>query len=224
MISRYHYYHFDIVEKYRQKLLSDRRIIDFEEMGSGKVGRYRKPVAVIARHSAVTRKYGRLLARLVAFSRPDTMLELGTSLGVGSLYMGLSRTSARFITVEGNSECASIAANTLKEHGCANAEVVCGNFNSVLPKVLQSVDTLDFVWFDGNHQEIPTLDYFNQCVAKASDNAVFVFDDINYSQGMYRAWTTIVNHPRVTVSIELYRAGIVFFRKECKKQHFRLRW
>ncbi len=221
---RHSFYHFDIVEDYRSRLISNHRTIFFEEMGSGKPGITQKKISQLAKNSAVSRKYGRLLSRIVAFVKPRIMLEIGTSLGVGSLYIAMAAKSSEFVTLEGNPECASIASKALAANGCKNAKVVVGNFDNTLASVLDGVDTLDFVWFDGNHSYSPTINYFNQCLTKVGNDSVFVFDDIHCSKEMSDAWAYIVAHPAVSVSVEMYRIGVVFFRKECRKQNFRLRW
>jgi len=40
---------------------------------------------------------------------------------------------------------------------------------------------------------------------------------------MSEAWAIIINHPKVTVSIDTFYWGIVFFRKEQVKEHFTVR-
>jgi hypothetical protein len=40
---------------------------------------------------------------------------------------------------------------------------------------------------------------------------------------MLKAWEIIKQHPKVSVTINMYFWGIVFFRKEQLKQHFTIR-
>ncbi len=218
------FYHFETIEKYRQELKGSKQQIVCHDFGATNSGRQQRRISSIAKRSAVQPKYGQLLSRLVHFTKPATILELGTSLGIGSLYLGMARPSANLITMEGCEVCAGIAQKALRKHDCLNSQVVVGNFNDTLPRVLEEIDQLDFVWFDGNHQEAPTLIYFEQCLQKAANNTVFVFDDIHWSKGMSAAWEKIIQHPQITISIDLFQVGIVFFRAECQKQHFKVRW
>jgi len=80
------------------------------------------------------------------------------------------------------------------------------------------------MYFDGNHRKEATLEYFNSFLKKASDNSVFVFDDIRWSPGMYEAWQEIIKEPRATVTIDLFSMGLVFFRPGQVKEHFVLRF
>ena len=222
--GKHPFYHFDSIDQYRQELKVSKQTIECQDFGAGQKGKQRKKISSIAKQSAVQPKYGKLLSRLVHFTKPTTILELGTSLGIGSLYLGMARPSGRLITLEGCQCCADMAKKALFKHGCLNSQVVVGDFDHTLPQVLEKMDHLDFVWFDGNHRKEPTLQYFEQCLQKATNNTVFVFDDIHWSEGMSAAWETIIQHPRITVSLDLYQVGIVFFKSECQKQHFRIRW
>src|SRR5690606_22646601 len=101
---------------------------------------------------------------------------------------------------------------------------VLGSFRSRLPEVLQKIDRLDLAFIDGHHAKDPTLDHFDQCLARAHNDTVFVLDDIHWSRGMEEAWEAIKSRPEVTVTIDLYQMGIVFLRTEQAKEHFVLRY
>jgi len=68
------------------------------------------------------------------------------------------------------------------------------------------------------------LRYFEQCLKAINNETVFVFDDINWSEGMKNAWKQIKKHPSVRISIDLFFLGIVFFRKELSKEDFVIRF
>ncbi|MDT0689504.1 class I SAM-dependent methyltransferase [Salegentibacter sp. F188] len=81
----------------------------------------------------------------------------------------------------------------------------------------------NLVFFDGNHQKQPTLEYFHKLLPAAKNNSVFIFDDIHWSPEMEEAWEEIKKHPEVTVSIDTFYWGLIFFRIEQAKQHFVIR-
>ena len=62
------------------------------------------------------------------------------------------------------------------------------------------------------------------CLQKAHNDSLFVFDDVHWSAEMEMAWAYIKAHPSVTVTIDLFAVGLVFFRKQQPKQNFVLRW
>ena len=97
------------------------------------------------------------------------------------------------------------------------------SFEKRLPDAFKELGSLDFVFIDGNHRKEPTLQYFEACLAHATSDSVFVFDDIHWSKGMEAAWESIKLHPSVTLTIDLFFFGVVLFRKEPqKKEHYSL--
>lgn len=222
----YEYHHYETVEQIRQQLRSSKQVISVTDFGAGsKVfkGAERK-VRAIAKHTAKPAKYGQLLFQLVNKFTPKNVVELGTSLGVSTLYMALSNTKAQVYTLEGCPETLKVAQSNFEIMNLDNIQTIAGNFDDTLPGLLEELDQLDFFFVDGNHQQEATLRYFEAGLQKAHENSVFVFDDIHWSEGMEKAWNTIKAHPSVTVTIDLFEMGLVFFRKGQVEEHFTLRY
>lgn len=150
------------------------------------------------------------------------VLEIGTSLGMGTAAMGLANSNVHITTLEGCLNTAKLAQNNFTHHAIKHIDLKIGEFDKTLPTALEN-QQFDLIYFDGNHQEKATLSYFEQCLAHAHNETIFIFDDIYWSKGMTRAWEQIIKHPKITVSIDTFRWGIVFFRKEQVKQHFVIR-
>lgn len=217
------YYDFGPIEHLRSLLIHSKEVIDVVDFGAGSGGSTKRMVKDIASRSAIAAKQGRVLFRMVNFMQPKTMLEIGTSLGISTLYQAKACPDANFITMEGSPETAKLAAKNFQLLKANNIKQVTGNFDETLPRVLNSISSLNYVFFDGNHKMEPTLNYFKQCLPLAVDNTVFVFDDIRWSTGMYRAWQKIIKEPSATVTIDMFSFGIIFFRKGQVKQHFTLK-
>ncbi len=83
--------------------------------------------------------------------------------------------------------------------------------------------TFDLIYFDGNHQKSATLQYFESLLPTAHNDSVFIFDDIHLSEEMEDAWKEIKKHPKVQVTIDTFYLGLVFFRREQAKEHFKIR-
>jgi predicted O-methyltransferase YrrM len=145
-------------------------------------------------------------------------------LGISSLYLKWGNSKSTLTSLEGCPEVAAKARHHFKLLDQEDIAVYTGDFSTTLPHYLSSIKELDLVFFDGNHQLKPTLDYFYACLEKAHDGTVFIFDDIHWSPGMLAAWEEIKNNKRVTVSLDLYFMGLVFFRNGQEKQHFNLRY
>jgi predicted O-methyltransferase YrrM len=221
-----HYYAYEKVEALRSKMLLSKKEIAVEDFGTGaaKGDRQMLSLSYIASHYVKPKKYGQLLFRLVNHFKPKTILEIGTSLGLTTLYLALPDESAKVTTLEGSVETAAEAEKNFRALHASNVEIVKGEFSKTLPEAVKRFTHLDFVYFDGNHRKAPTLDYFYQCLGKHSEQSVFVFDDIYWSREMAEAWQEIKRHKAVTVSLDLYSVGIVFFRTGQPKQDFLLKY
>ncbi len=209
----------------RRELRRSRQPLHVTDYGTG-AGEYDRSVGSIARASLKSDKIGRLLYRLVRRFEAKTVLDLGTSLGITTAYLAKATeaTSGTVLTVEGCPQTAAVATETFQTLSCSTVRQVVGNLDQTLGPVLTELSQIDFVFFDANHRYEPTIHYFMTCLDHIHNDSVFIFDDIHWSADMERAWETIKAHPAVTVTIDLYRVGIVFFRREQPKQHFVLRF
>lgn len=211
----------------RQKLLRKTQVIEITDFGSGSnQKRYShrfESIAFIIRNSSVSEQYGRLLYRLVEYFKPLTILELGSSVGISTSYLALANSAAKVYTIEGCTTKSEQAATNFNELQLTNIEQHIGRFDIVLPDLMKQIGNIDFAFIDGNHTYEATLANFKTLLEYANNETVFVFDDIHWSAGMQKAWDEITKFERVTVSIDLFRLGIVFLKKELSKQKFVIR-
>ncbi len=220
--DNHHYYVFESIKAYRKQLMKSNQVICMTDYGAGSTnfeGRERK-VSKLVFQSSIQPKYGELLFRLANHFKPNCIVELGTSIGISASYFARHNSGCPVYTIEGCEKAAAFAAKTFKVLRCSNVQQIVGQFQDVLPELVGSLDKLDMVFIDGHHEKQATLAYFNICLSKATNESIFIFDDIHWSKGMHEAWQIISDHPEVTVSLDLFQIGIVFFRKECQKQHF----
>lgn len=224
--DRQQYPAYEKVEALRNSLLNNQRELEVLDLGagSGHSSSNRRSIAAIAKHAAKPRKLAQLLYRMVAHYRPQTLVELGTSLGISSAYLALARPESSLITIEGSPAIAAAAADNFRQISTGNIHQVTGHFDERLPEVLQQLSTVDFAFVDGNHRQAPTIRYFEALLEKTGNNSILVFDDIHWSREMEAAWEQIKAHPSVRCTIDLFFIGIVLFRQEFhEKQHFTIR-
>jgi predicted O-methyltransferase YrrM len=103
--------------------------------------------------------------------------------------------------------------------------VVRGDFDKTLAPLFETIESLDFVFVDGNHRYAPTVNYFNLLKPKMREHSILIFDDIHWSQEMEAAWEEIKKDESISLTIDLFFIGIVFFRKEqLVKQDFTIHY
>ena len=210
------YYVYKEVESLREKLKHSPETVHCIDLGAGShlSKSNTRTVKQLIDYSVKPAKYSQLLFRLTNHFQPANIIELGTSIGITAAYIAKANTKANVITIEGCPEIAAIALQNFNTLSINNIQQHIGNFDELLPAILSKTETLDFIFFDGNHRKAPTLNYFNQCLQKAKEDTVFIFDDIYWSREMNEAWTEIKNNQQITLALDVFQFGICFFRKE----------
>lgn len=213
-----------------QKSLSknDRRV-EYADLGAGSAesggGMVTRSMGQMAKVSSRKYREGELLHRLCAFLKPKVCLELGTHLGLSTLYQFSAVPESRFVTIEGAKAIALLARQTWTYYGTENTpELHVGNFDTVLPELLSSGLKPDYVLIDGNHRYEPTINYARQLIDVMAGAGVIVFDDIYWSEGMKNAWEEIISWPEVRLSINLFQFGIIFLETDTPKTDLILTW
>ena len=212
------------IEKLRKELLRNTETIIVEDFGAGsrKNSLPERRICDIAKHAPTKAKRGVLLYRMVQYLKPDVIIELGTSLGIGTLYLSAGRNESTVYTIEGSKNIAQLASNHFKQLNAENIKLIEGNFDTEFPKLLDGLLRFDLLYIDGNHSHEATIRYFNLASKYAGDNSVIVIDDIRWSEGMYYAWLEICGNQHAKLTLDLFDFGIVFYNNKIIKQHFRL--
>jgi len=215
------YEDYSIVKAYRNQLLKNRNTLTVKDLGVGsKINNTSKrKISKMAKVSGSSWHRVKLLYRLNKYFKFKQILELGTSLGMATNALALANKNSKITSIEGAPEIANFARIKLKQ--LQNVEIKTGSFDKVLNALENTI--YDFVFFDGNHQKEATLKYFETLLPKIHNNSEFIFDDIYWSKDMTKAWEVIKKHPKVTVTIDTFFWGFVFFRKEQAKEHFIIR-
>lgn len=214
------------IEHLRRTLRHDPTLLEIVDLGAGSAYKTTamRSVTSIARHAAKPAKWGQLLYRMARHYSPANMLELGTSLGLSTAYLAAGAPQTRLWTIEGSPAIADKARSNLSAVD-VKANVLTGNFDTVLPGLLKEMPPVDMAFIDGNHRCEPTLQYFDAIFRHTTPASALIFDDIHWSAGMEKAWNTIRTDPRVYLTIDLFFIGIVFRRDDFKvKQDFIIRF
>ncbi len=218
---------FQEIEPLRKKLLKRTDEITILDLGAGsrRNNSNRRKISEIARNAEKPARFGQFFYRLSQYLQPKTILELGTSLGITTAYFAKALPESEIFTMEGCPETARLAKGNFRDLGLENTSVIVGNIDHTLPDFLKKRNQkIGLAFFDANHRYEPTLRYFNDTLPFADEKSVFIFDDIYWSKEMTAAWEEIKAHPEVTVTVDLFWVGLVFFRREQVKEDFILRF
>jgi len=140
------------------------------------------------------------------------------------MYMAAACTAAIVISVEGCPATSEIAKENFNEAGIKNIEVLTGAFDEVMPVLINSNNKPGLVFIDGNHRKEPVFKYFTQIAEISDTKTVIIIDDIYYSREMEEAWYEIKRYEKVSLTVDIYRMGIVFFREGINHHDYIIRY
>ena len=217
------------LKTHRNKLLKSNELIEVTDFGAGSkifTSNTRK-VSQMVKMVGISKKRANLLFRISHYFKPTHILELGTSLGLSTYTLHLGNPSAKITTVEGCPNTQKIAIKNFQTVEKKQISFVNSKFENFLTQtdfnLLKEDNGWHLIYFDGNHSKEATLDYFNKLLPTVTNKTIWIFDDIYWSKAMYEAWEEIKQHKKVTVTIDTYQWGIVFFRNKQTKEDFSIR-
>lgn len=218
------YPEYEILKSHRKALRNDLSMIEMKDFGQGSrvfKGNARK-VSAVVKNAGMKKKRQKLLFRLASYFKSENILELGTSLGLGTVALSLSNEFASIKTVEGCPNTLRKAQDYFEKFNLHNIEIHQKIFSEFLLE--NTTQKYDLIFIDGDHNGDRTLGYFNSLLKNIHNDSIIIFDDIYWSKDMTEAWQQIIANEKVTVSIDTFQWGMVFFRNEQPKQHFVIRF
>lgn len=206
----------------RNEQRRDKTTITFKPAGTSVHYKIAADVSGIARRYALPLKHAKLLYRLVRYLKPDVILETGTGTGFSSAALALGNTNASVHTIDAVPELTDVSKRYHQKHHIRNIEYHLGQLDHVLADTAKKIAPIQFVYLDANHTHDATLKYFNTLLPHLSSNACVVVDDIHWSSGMKKAWIELTKHPSVTLSIDLFRVGLLFTDPSLNREALRI--
>ncbi|MDX1783804.1 MAG: class I SAM-dependent methyltransferase [Aequorivita vladivostokensis] len=216
------YPEYEILKSHRKALRSDPSMVEMKDFGQGSrvfKGNARK-VSAVVKNAGMRKKRQKLLFRMAKYFKSENILELGTSLGLGTVALSLSNEFSAIHTVEGCPNTLLKAQEYFEKFNLHNIQIHQKLFSEFLENTSEK---FDLIFIDGDHNGERTLSYFHSLLKNVHNDSVIIFDDIYWSKDMTAAWQQIIVNENVTVSIDTFQWGLVFFRKEQIKEHFIIR-
>ena len=215
---------FESLELTRMALLSDHSELLVEDFGAGsrKNNNPKRSVSSIANQALAPAHQAQALFKIVEHFKPKTVLELGTSLGLTTCYLAEANKNSTIYSIEGSSNIAERANETFRSRELRNIKLLVGNFDDVLPILLEDLQTIDLAYIDGNHRYYATMRYVEQILSKCVDQSIVILDDIYWSKEMTKVWEELKADKRFSISLDYYHFGVLFLQKRMTKENFSL--
>lgn len=219
------YPEYSILKNYRNSLLQNKNTIEVTDFGAGSrvFKSNTRAINQIVKNAGISPKRAELLYRITEYFKPETILEIGTSLGLATSALSLGNKNATITTLEGCPNTLSVAQKQFEKFDLNNIDSIKTEFISYIKNQQQTTNNPQLIYFDGNHSKQATLEYFDLLLPTITNETIWIFDDIHWSPAMEAAWEIIQKHPKVSVTIDTFQWGLAFFRSEQPKEHFVIR-
>lgn len=183
-----------------------------------------RSVSAFVRSSSVSKRYGFLLYRITRWFLPEMIIELGTGVGISTIYLSSGSPETPLHSIERDKERAALAAQLICRCCPGPVSIHWGEMEEKLDCILPQLPQRFVAFVDGNHYYEPTVAYVRKLLERAGDEAVIVMDDIYWSRDMQRAWKEVVSWPEVRVSIDLFHMGILLLRKDLLETRIKIKF
>ena len=86
------------------------------------------------------------------------------------------------------------------------------------------MESFDFAFYNIKNNESLTLSEFMNHLKYFHNNSIVAINNIHQTREIEEVWRKIITQKEVTISIDLFFIGLVFFRKEQVKENFIIRF
>ncbi len=101
----------------------------------------------------------------------------------------------------------------------ANSEALREQISSKYPNMKFDLVPCDLIFLDVQEKESQELRLFGEI----HNDTIVLVNNIYKSKSLSIYWEAIKAHEKVTVTLDLFYCGVIFFRKEQAKEHFKIR-
>ena len=217
-------YEYSLFKTLKASFLKDKTIITVNDMGAGsKKLKKQRSVQQIAKISGSNEKYGKLLYRLVAHYQPKHVLELGTSLGLGTYMLAAGSENVGVTTIEGCKNTYDFARRNFPSSQHHKVKFINSSFTDYL-KTIEKTPLFDLVYIDGDHQSKSLFTQLDLLEPHIHDETIIVLDDIRWSKDMLQGWKKLAESDQYHLTIDLFKMGILMQRTHQEKESFVIRY
>lgn len=216
----------DSVEQQRKKLFDDDSSLILTENNEclGQLKLQQTTVKRLAKKLTNKKEVDRLIYRLVANRQPAVSLQIGTGLGVSAAYFSMANSRNPVKIIECEPEFSTVAQRIFSNLGIDNVELRTGNLQQLLHHTLLNSTKLDIVYFNKFKDGETLFNLFGLCLAKADENSMFIIKGIYSDPSTKTMWAKIKELPEVTVTVDLFWIGLVYFKKDQAEEHFKIKF
>ena len=152
----------------------------------------------------------KLLFRLANRFKPELIYTTGSDLGLAPLYLTAYSKSSRCIAFESEEDIAAAARIFTDKYSTSVDIQSSGKLD------IQNNCSINLFVFGKSSSTV-----FDEVVRYMNNESLMVVSGINASRESSITWKKICEHPKVTVTLDLYSLGIVFFNPKLHRKTYK---
>lgn len=169
-------------------------------------------------------KEARLLNRMVRYLNCRQILQLGGPSGYKTAALSLMN-SVNILNVLPNRDALDVSQRFIQILGQGPVRLVASNLEAKLQALAskEQPESFDLVFMDAGIKHTQILQLVDLLLPLVHNDTVVVVEGIHRSPEMQKIWNDLCRKTQVRVSIDIFRWGLIFFRKQQAKEHFIVR-
>ena len=207
------YYSYHDISLIREQLIQKKCLICY----NGKQINLKKAL----RKYGISKKEGEFLFRLTNHYKPRTILSIGSSGGLTPLYLSRYDSNVECVTLESEPDLFDLAVYFLERETNTSHIIWPCSYHDFIPEKISIPEQIDCI-YTGKDVGTNALHYvFAQCFPYIHDKTFWALAGIHSSPERLQFWKEICQHPNVTVAVDLYQMGLLFFDPKLHKRVYK---
>ncbi|MBC7650266.1 MAG: hypothetical protein H7101_00800 [Deinococcales bacterium] len=163
------------------------------------------------------KKYNQLLFKIVNYYQPKKVLSIDERISNTAFYLAQANNNSQIFCFENNPSQQKIDFKN-------NPESLLQNVFFLNKLSVIKTNQYNLVYINANNGE--DLQYYFQIILpQLTTQSVVIINNIHASKQLEANWCNIQHHASITLTIDLFQLGLIFFRPENKvAQHFTIKF
>lgn len=170
---------------------------------------------------AISQKEGELLFRLTNHYKSRSILAVGSSMGLTPLYLTGYAGDLKCIVLESETDVATIASRNIEKKTNSPLRVIQGDYQTTLQEALQQFEQIDCIYLCKELRVEELDNIYHECSPFFHEESILIISGIHSSSAKKNYWEQLCNDPKITVSVDLYKLGLIFFQPKLHKRMYK---
>lgn len=170
--------------------------------------------------SVINRRQRELLQRLCAYNDAKTIVELNCGNALSTLYLASNSALSTVNTYETDEDMYNSADILIEKSLLKNIKLHKKDKDICYTKELENFTQIDILHINMCDDDIFKI--YTTAKKRSNSSSIFIFSGIDQCRINREYWKKIIIDKNISLSIEIFNMGIVWFNSEIPKQHYKV--